>query len=223
MANLDRVALPAPADAKTLPPALPQVSPAATPTRAEGSPPPPDAPPPVEPPPAMVAHEKTSAPAMSAAEIYRLAEAAMARGDAVEARRRLEEVAALPTAGPLADLARYELAQRALASGDRTHARRLVEGLAQVGGALAEPVHLLACEIELGAGNRAAARTCYEHFRQRFPESAHALEALAGLVRLLPSAEDCTAGLPLFRAYLASAPAGPLAAEVAARLARCDR
>jgi ferric-dicitrate binding protein FerR (iron transport regulator) len=224
LATLDRLALPEPAKAKTLPPSLPQVPAGPAPTRAEARPPTPHVPAPVEaPPPAVLAPAPTPAPAMSAAEIYRLAEAAMARADEVEARRRLEEVAALATAGPLANLARYELAQRALASGDHAHARRLVEGLAQVGGALAESVHLLACEIELGAGNRAAARACYERFRQRFPDGAHALEALSGLIRLMPSAEDCGAGLALLRGYLAAAPAGALAADVAARLARCDR
>ena len=143
----------------------------------------------------------------------------MGRGDVGEARRRLIEVLELPEAGALANVASYELAQIALRSGDLAEARRRLEPLA--GSRLAEPADFLACEIELRAADREAARRCYRRFRQRHPGSVQDAEALAALLRLAPVSSDCEAGRALLDEYLRRYPDGPAAAEARRRRGAC--
>jgi TolA-binding protein len=158
-------------------------------------------------------------PSDSPAAVYALAERAMSRGDLGEARRRLIQVIEQPAAGRLADAAGYELAQIALRAGELKEARARLEALA--GSSLAEPADLLACEVELRAGDRDAARSCYRRFRLHHPGSVQDAEALGALLRLSPASADCTAGRALLDEYLTRYPEGSVAAEARQRRQRC--
>jgi TolA-binding protein len=173
------------------------------------------APPPV--PPAEPA--VPASPPATAAAIYAQAEQAMSGGDLREAQRRLREVIALPDAGALAAVATYELAQIALRAGDLPEARGRLAALA--GSNLGEPAELLACEVDLRAGDQEAATRCYLRFRRRHPDSVQDAEALGALLRLAPPAADCAGGRPLLDEYLARYPRAPLAAEARRRRDRC--
>ncbi len=164
-----------------------------------------------------------AAPPRGAADLYRRAEEAMARGDAAEARRRLLELAVLPGTGALGAVASYELAQLALRAGDLDEARtRLDRVRAQDAPDLAEPAAFLACEIELRAGALPAARGCYTRFRARHPGSVQDAEALGALLRLSSRETDCSSeGRALLEAYLAHHPTGPLATEARRRREAC--
>ena len=153
--------------------------------------------------------------------IYQRAEQAMGRGDLGKARRRLLEVLRAPDAEALTPVAGYELAQLALRAGDLTEARERLGALRI--SPMAEPAEFLACEVELRAADREAARTCFFRFRVRHPTSAQDGEALAALVRLSPAALDCGEGRALLEEYVARYTSGPLAPDARRRLGRCAR
>jgi hypothetical protein len=141
-------------------------------------------------------------PEPTADELYRAAEAALARRDGVTADRMLEQLIAKFPASPLVDQALYERAQLAYRRRAWVDARRHLDELAQVPGTpLAEPGRYLACRIAVEARDRDA-EGCLADFRTAFPRSAHDLDVLGLVVQLVHTRSGC-AGAELYVAELA--------------------
>jgi TolA-binding protein len=137
----------------------------------------------------------------------------MARRDAGESRRRLEEVVTRFPSDPLADTARYELAQRALGAGDRTSAVRWL--MAIQGAPLAEPASFLRCRVMAEQGDDRGARGCFERFRSAYPSSPRDPDALAALVQLAWRQDDCAEARLLANEYRRRHPGGAFVANAA--------
>ncbi len=126
--------------------------------------------------------------------------------------------------GAQADQARYELAQLAIRAGDPARAARWLDALAASDRepALREPAAFLRCEVQVRAGQRPAARRCWDDFRARFPGSGRDALALGWLLRL-PPLPACATLRPLAEDYLRNHPAGPDAALARQQQRQCDR
>jgi TolA-binding protein len=154
-------------------------------------------------------------PSLTPATLYRMAEAAMARKDGGESRRRLEELVARFPSDPLADSARYELAERASSAGDRRGAVRLLSAIQGREPSLVEAASFLRCRLAAEQGDDREARGCFERFRTAYPGSGRDPEALAALVQLAWRQDDCAVARLLANEYRRRHPAGPFAAGAA--------
>jgi TolA-binding protein len=122
-------------------------------------------------------------------DLYRAADAAIARGDGATAERALAALLAHVPQSPLADQARYERARLAFERRDwravRSHAAEV-----QQKSPLREPASYLGCraarEISL-----ADATECFDDYVAAFPRAPHAVDALAQLVDIAYEVGDC--------------------------------
>jgi hypothetical protein len=132
----------------------------------------------------VVARPETSAPsvvAITAAEMYAAAEAALDRGDVAGARLRLRTLVEEFPSAPQRATALYELARQAHRDGDLAGARAwlamLTAGEPPAG--LAELAAYLMCRLDVDSGDHAAARRCLTTFAATYPSSPHADAARA--------------------------------------------
>lgn len=158
-----------------------------------------------------------------AENLYRAAEAAIARGERARARDLLDTLVTRHPGDDLVDVALYELGRLAFDDGDLAAARRhLDRALARQGDPVfLEPAAYLRCRVDVAAGADAAAVTCLERFRQRHPQSSHDAAALALLAALQHGRNRCDLARPLLAEYLRRYPDGAFATEAQTRLARC--
>jgi len=185
------------------PPATTSVSEAPLPPIAENAPPPapsPLAPPPRAapvpvPPPAVVAKPPPRPP--SADELYRSAEAALAKRDVATADRILATIVdTLPTSS-LVDQALYERARIAYDRHAYADAQRHLARLATLPTSpLLEPGAYLGCRVAIAA-NASTSDACLATYRATYPHSPHDLDVLGLLVDRAFRAGGCTRAAPL--------------------------
>ena len=114
----------------------------------------------------------------SSEELYRAAEAALARRDADTADRVLAQLLSDYPGSPLVDEALYERAHIAYQKRAWTAARHHLERLAMIAHSpLAEPGQYLACRIAVETHDQDAVR-CLNEYRAKYPGSPHDQEAL---------------------------------------------
>lgn len=167
---------------------------------------------------------QATAPALHTAEdLYRAAEAAIARGERAQAQDLLQTLVARHPGDDLVDVALYELGRLAFDDGDLAAARRHVdEVLARDRDPVfREPAAYLRCRVDVAAGAVDGAIACLTRFRQRYPQSPHDAAALALLAALQHGHGSCDLAVPLLGEYLRRYAAGPFATEAAERLQRC--
>jgi outer membrane protein assembly factor BamD (BamD/ComL family) len=134
------------------------------------------------PPPAPT--EPTPPPDPTAADLYRTAEAALARRDLAGADRALARLVTDMPASPLVDQALYERARIAFSRRAWGEARRHLDALAALGASsLTEPGRYLACRVAVEAHD-SSARRCLIEYRATYPKSPHDADARAMLSRL---------------------------------------
>lgn len=174
-----------------------------TPATATTSPPPPSALATTASPPA--AEPASPAPkAPTAAELYRAAETALAKGDRAGADRALAQVIALGDA--LADQALYDRARIAYQGRAWAAARRHLAALAAIASTpLAEPGRYLDCRIAVES-KAADAERCFTAYRAAYPRSPHDLDVLAVLAQLAHARGGCTAARVLTGEIIARYP-----------------
>jgi uncharacterized protein HemY len=147
----------------------------------------------------------------TAAELYREAEAALARRDVTAADRALARLLADEPRSPLADQALYERARIAYQRHAWGEARRHLDSLAAIASTpLAEPGRYLACRIAVEARDADATR-CLADYRAAYPRSAHDLDVLGLLVQLVHGDAGCAGARPLVDELTRMYPATALA------------
>ena len=156
-------------------------------------------------------------PPLTAEELYRGAEAALAARDFAAADRALARLIAEQPGSSLVDQALYERARIAYQQRAWSAARSHLAQLAAVAGTpLAEPGHYLRCRIAIETReDRAAA--CLVDYRAAFPRSPHDLDALALLVQLAHARDGCRGAAVLLEELAQSHPRTTLAAAWRAR------
>jgi hypothetical protein len=163
------------------------------------------------------------APAETADDVYRRAEAALAEGREDDARSILEDLIARFAGDPLADMAYYELARIAYDRGELASAHasliRLLERRPEPN--VAESGLRLLCRIDLETERYDAADTCWRSFLERHPSSVHAPEALASQIALALHFRDCPRVHALAAALEAAHPGHALLPDAKARVAQC--
>jgi TolA-binding protein len=167
---------------------------------------------------------QSAAPALETAEqLYRAAEAAIARGERAQVRDLLQTLVARHPGADLVDVALYELGRLAFEDGDLAGARDYLDQVLarDRDPAFREPAAYLRCRVDVATGAAEAAIGCLDRFRRRFPRSAHDAAALALLAALQHGRGRCDLATPLLAEYLHRYPAGPFAAEAWARARRC--
>jgi TolA-binding protein len=167
-----------------------------------------------------------TAPApLTAEDLYRAAEAAIARGARVEAQDLLQTLIARHPGDDLVDVALYELGRLAFDGGDLAAARRHVDQVLarDRDPVFREPAAYLRCRVDVAAGAVDGAIACLARFRQRYPGSPHDAAALALLAALHHGRGGCELAVPLLGEYLRRYATGPFATEAAERLQRCQR
>ncbi|MCE9578247.1 MAG: FecR family protein [Deltaproteobacteria bacterium] len=149
--------------------------------------------------------------ARTAADLYRVAENALAAREIGAADRALARLLdEFPTARET-ELALYERARIAYQRRAWADARRQLDRLAQIPHAsLAEPGQYLACRVAVMSGDEGAAR-CLTAYRAAYPTSPHRTEALALLIQLTHAAHGCAGARALIDELVAIAPTGTLA------------
>lgn len=163
------------------------------------------------------------APALQTAEdLYRAAEAAIARGERAQAQDLLQTLIARHPGDDLVDVALYELGRLAFDDGNLAAARRHVDQVLarDRDPVFREPAAYLRCRVDVAAGADAAAIACLSRFRQRYPQSPHDAAALA-MLAALQHGQGCDLAVPLLTEYVRRYPAGPFATEASERLQRC--
>jgi TolA-binding protein len=150
--------------------------------------------PPPAPPPAIT--KPTPSPP-TATELYRSAEAALARHDLATADRALATlIATLPTSS-LVDQALYDRARIAYDRHAYADATQLLARLATLTTSpLLEPGAFLSCRIAIAA-NDPRADACLSTYRSTYPHSPHDLDVLGLLVDRAFHAGGCTRAAPL--------------------------
>ena len=132
-------------------------------------------------------------PPPTADELYRAAEAALARHDADAADRALAQLVATSPTSPLVGQAIYERARLAYQRHAWGEARGHLDALAKRGDqALAESGRYLTCRIAVEAHD-GTARRCLEEFRADYPASAHDRDVLGTIVQLAFAGGGCSA------------------------------
>jgi outer membrane protein assembly factor BamD (BamD/ComL family) len=127
----------------------------------------------------------------TSADLYRQAEAALARRDPAAADRALAKLLADDPHSPLADQALYERARIAYQRHAWSEARRHLDALATIPTTpLTEPGRYLACRIAVEAHDADAAH-CLADYRAVYPRSAHDPDVLAMLVQLVHADTGC--------------------------------
>lgn len=167
---------------------------------------------------------QATAPALQTAEdLYRAAEAAIARGERVRAQDLLQTLIARHPGDDLVDVALYELGRLAFDGGDLAAARRHIDQVLarDRDPVFREPAAYLRCRVDVSAGAAGAAISCLGRFRQRYPHSPHDAAALALLAALQHGQGSCDLAVPLLAEYLRRYAAGPFATEASERLQRC--
>lgn len=167
---------------------------------------------------------QATAPAPRTAEdLYRAAEAAIARGERAHAQDLLQILVARHPGDDLVDVALYELGRLAFDDGDLAAARRHVDQVLarDRDPVFREPAAYLRCRVDVAAGAVDGAIACLTRFRQRYPRSPHDAAALALLAALQHGRGSCDLAVPLLGEYLRRYAAGPFATEAAERLQRC--
>jgi hypothetical protein len=145
------------------------------------------------------------------ADLYREAEAALARRDSTAADRSLARLLADDPHSPLADQALYERARIAYQRHAWSEARRHLDALATIPTTpLTEPGRYLACRIAVEAHDADATR-CLSEYRAVYPRSAHDLDVLAMLVQLVHADTGCAGARKLVDELVRQYPASPLA------------
>lgn len=128
---------------------------------------------------------------LTADELYRTAEAALAARNLSAADDALSVLLAEYPSSPLVDQALYERARIAHRQRAWSAARTYLDRLALIPGTpLAESGHYLRCRIAVEARDRAAT-ACLTDYRAAFPRSPHDLEVLALLTQLAHAAGGC--------------------------------
>jgi hypothetical protein len=134
---------------------------------------------------------------LTAEELYRAAEAALAARDAVAAERALAALVASHPGSQLVDQALYERARIAYEQRAWPAARSQLVRLAAIPGSrLAEPGHYLRCRIAVESREPSAA-ACLAAYRATFPQAPHDLDALAMLVQLAHARAGCAGAAKL--------------------------
>lgn len=149
------------------------------------------------PPPAPVQPQQAKVQPPTATELYRAAEAALAKRDLATADRALARIAdELPTSS-LVDQALYERARIAYDRHAWDDAHRHLARLASLATSpLLEPGAYLGCRVAVAAGD-AHADACLASYRATYPHSPHDLDVLGLLVDRAFHAGGCTRAAPL--------------------------
>jgi TolA-binding protein len=154
-------------------------------------------PPPAPPPGPSPAVTKPSPSPPTAAELYRSAEAALAKHDLATADRSLATlIDTLPTSS-LVDQALYDRARIAYDRHSYADAQHHLDRLATFPTSpLLEPGAFLSCRIAVAA-NDPRADACLTSYRSSYPHSPHDLDVLGLLVDRAFHAGGCTRAAPL--------------------------
>lgn len=149
---------------------------------------------------------------VTAASLYRQAEAALQHGDDARGRQLLSELVLRFPTDASADAARFELALILRKAGQRQQALALADHLARSGrdGPFLEPARFLRCRLDADKG---AATECLQQFVDEYPRSSHHAQALQMLIELHLGARHCARATELARTYLAAHPHGDFAAQ----------
>lgn len=182
------------------PPATPSISEAPLPPVAETAPSPAPSPlapsPPAAPvpvPPPVVAKPRPP----SADELYRSAEAALAKHDLATADRALAQIVDTLPSSSLVDQALYERARIAYDRHAYADAQRHLARLATLPTSpLLEPGAYLGCRVAIAA-NASTADACLTSYRAAYPHSPHDLDVLGLLVDRAFRAGGCARAAPL--------------------------
>jgi hypothetical protein len=149
--------------------------------------------PPPPPPPSPTVTKPAPAP-LTADDLYRSAEAALARHDLATADRALAQIAATSS---LYDQALYDRARIAYDRHAFTDAQHHLDRLATFSSSpLLEPGAFLSCRIAIAA-NDPRADSCLASYRATYPHSPHDLDVLGLLVDRAFHAGGCTRAAPL--------------------------
>ena len=134
-------------------------------------------------------------PKPSAADLYQVADAALAARDLAAADRALATLLAEHRDSRLVDQALFDRARIAHQRRDWRAARQHLAALATMSSKLlAEPGHWLRCRVDVDAHDQPDARdarACLTDYRRTFPKSPHDLDALALLARLAHATSGC--------------------------------
>jgi len=129
-------------------------------------------------------------------DLYRNAEAALARHDLASADRALAQLLANAPNSPLVDQALYERANIAYQRRAWAEARRHLDKLAAIERTpLAEPGRYLACRVAVEAHDSDALQ-CLADYRNRYPQSPHDRDALGMSMQLAYADGGCRAVRP---------------------------
>jgi uncharacterized protein HemY len=143
-----------------------------------------------------IKHPPAQPPRPSAADIYQVADAALAARDLAAADRALATLVAEYRDSRLIEQALLDRARIAHQRRDWSAARQHLATLAAMSSKLlAEPAQWLRCRVDVDARDQDA-RRCLDDYRVAFPRSPHDLDALALLARLAYASGGCVAATP---------------------------
>ena len=134
---------------------------------------------------------------MTADDLYRTAEAALAKHDFISADRALAKIVDDLPSSSLVDQALYERARIAYAHHAYADAHHHLARLAAIATSpLLEPGAYLDCRVAI-ASNATTADACLTAYRSTYPHSPHDLDVLGLLVDRAFRAGGCTRAAPL--------------------------
>ena len=173
--------------------------------------------------PAKKSPATTSGPSVS--QLYKQAEAALARRDGRQAERLLSRIVRAHPADPRTDSARYDLALLLLKRGQRKEAEAALAGIGKANGRsrFLGPAHYLRCRLRRESADLRGAVACYAAFKDAFPASPHHRQALRLLIRLLVKEKSCTRAGGVIADYLAQYPADAFAKKARRLRKGCGR
>lgn len=170
--------------------------------------------PPESAPKAPVSSQPASLGGRTSSDVYRQAEAALARGDEIQGKELLQALVSDFPHEEIVDSARFELALLAKKAGRSREA--LAETRAILGhggrGPFVEPARFLRCRVYLDE-DRDAAASCLGRFVHDYPQSPHDAFALRALTELAEKSGSCSKAAANAELYLQRHPDGDFAAE----------